>query len=246
MIVHIPAGRIVQLTALLVAAFGLSAFPAVAQEAPSKRTVSVSGEGLVRIEPDMATVHFGIVSVADDPEAARSLNAEASSRAMNAVRALGIEERYIRLENLRLQPHREWVDDRRRYEERGYEAARQVVVEIHDLETLPTLVAEVVEQGANRLERVAYDLSDREQVRNDALREAVLNARAKARLVATTLDEDLGPVQSVSEQSFDFPRPVYRAETLQMDAKAAAEEPDAFAAGELEVRVNVHATFEVE
>ena len=51
-----------------------------------KRTISVSGEGIVRAEPDQATVRFGIVSRAEDPEEARRLNAAAAREAMNAVR----------------------------------------------------------------------------------------------------------------------------------------------------------------
>ena len=243
---HTFARRIVQYTAPLAAVLLLAAPWAFAQDEPEKRIVSVTGEGLVRVEPDMATVRFGVVSVADDPETAREMNAEASSAAMNAVRSLGIEERYIRLETLRLQPHREWVDDRRRYEERGYEAIRQIVLEVHDLEQLPTLVANVVEQGANRLDQVTYDLHERDQARNDALREAVTKARDKAALVAETLGVELGSVQSVNEQSFDFPRPMYRAETMSMDAAAAAPEPDAYAAGELEVRVTVNVSFELQ
>lgn len=246
MIVYTSATRFVQFAILLAAASLFGALPAAAQDETPRRTVSVSGEATVRVEPDMVTVHFGVVTVADDPETARARNAEVSSQTMNAVRELGIEERYIRMESLQLQPHREWVNDLRRYEERGYEATRLVVVELQDLATLPMLVAEVVEQGANRLERVAYDLQDRDQARNDALSQAVTNAREKARIVAASLGEELGRVQSLNEQSYDFPRPMYRAESLQMDAQGAAPEPDAYAAGELEVRVSVHATFELE
>lgn len=213
-----------------------------------KRTVTVSGEGIIDVEPDMATVHFGIVTVADDPEEARRQNAEAAARAMNAVRELGIEERHIRMEALRLQPHREWVDEDRRWIESGFEAVRQVVVEVHDLEMLPTLVAEVVQQGANRLEQVSYDLENREEARNEALREAVENAREKARIVAATLGEELGAVQNVNEQSFDFPRPVVnlRSDMMYAEKAEAAPEPDAYAAGEIEVRVTVHASFEIQ
>ena len=213
-----------------------------------KRTVSVSGEGIVNVEPDMATVHFGIVTVADEPEEARSMNAEAAARAMNAVRELGIEDRHIRMETLRLQPHREWVDEERRWIEDGFEAIRQVVVEVHDLEMLPTLVAEVVRQGANRLEQVSYDLDDRDEARNEALREAIESAREKARIVAATLGEELGEVQSVHEQSYDFPRPVVnlRSDMMVAEKAEAAPEPDAYAAGEIEVRVSVQATFELE
>lgn len=212
-----------------------------------RRIVSVTGEGIVRVTPDMASVNFGIVTVSDNPETARSQNAEASSTAMNAVRELGIEDRYIRLETLQLQPHREYDEDLRRYVEKGFEASRHVVVEVHDLDMLPTLITRIVQQGANRLNHVAYELQNRDQARNDALREAALNAREKAELIVETLGLQLGELRQVNEQSFDFPRPFLRMESMQaMSRDAAAPEPDAYAAGELEVRATLNVTFEVE
>ena len=210
-----------------------------------QRTVSVSGEGIVRVEPDQATVRFGVVTRSEDPETARQQNAEAAARAMNAVRDLGIEERKIRLEALRLQPWREYNPDARRWIEKGFEAVRQVVVEIDDLETLPTLVAEIIEQGANRLDGIQYDVQDRDAARNEALVAAVTNAREKAQLLTQTLGVTLGPVQTINEQSFDFPRPMMRLEQAEMAmAKdASAPEPDAYAAGEIEVRATVHVVF---
>jgi uncharacterized protein YggE len=75
----------------------------------------------------------------------------------------------------------------------------------------------------------------------------VLNARAKAGLIATTLVETHGYVENVNEQMFDYPRPMFRAEMMEAAAsKDMAANPDAFAAGELEIRVNVHAVFRLQ
>jgi uncharacterized protein len=228
----------------LFAAMGPAVAAAQSTEQP-RRTVSVSGEGIVRVEPDMATVRFGVVTSADDPEEARRVNAEAAARAMNVVRELGIEERYMRLETMRLQPRRVWVDNLRRCEECVFEATRQVIVEIHDLERLPVLVARVVQEGANRLDQIAYDLRNRDAARNEALRSAVNHAREKASLVASTLGEEIGRALQVSEQSFDFPRPMIRAEAMHAAMALDEGEPDAYAAGEIEVRAVIQATFEL-
>ena len=211
----------------------------------SERTVSVTGEGEVRVEPDEATVRFGVVTQDENPEAARERNAEASSQAMNAVRELGIPEGHIRLEMLRLEPTYEYDEQRRTREIVGYEAIRMVVVELDDLEKLPTLVARVVQQGANRLEGIEYGLQERSQARNEALQEALRDARAKAELMAGTLDEQIGQVLRIEEQNIDFPRPVIQTSARAFDKaeSAAAPEPDAYAAGEIEVTANVHVSF---
>jgi hypothetical protein len=216
-----------------------------AQEGDSPRTIRVSGEGTVRIEPDQATVRFGIVSQDDDAEVAREENAEVAGRAMNTIRDLGIADRKIRMETLRLQPRSEYNRQTRSYEQRGYEAVRQVVVEVDDLTQLPTLVTRIVQQGANRLDGISYDVADRDRVRNEALAEAAQQARTKAQLLAQTLGAQVGPPRQISEQSFDFPRPSFRVEAAAMAKSDAAPEPDAYAAGEIEVTASVQVTFDL-
>lgn len=226
------------------------AWPAVrpvwAQDASSKeRLINVSGEGVVYAIPDQATVRFGIATRDMDPEEARRMNAETAREAMNAVRELGIEERKLRLEMLSLQPVREYDPETRRTEEKGYEAARELVVELDDLDLLPSLIAQIVQKGANRLNGIAYGLQDREKTRDQALVEALIRARQKAELMASTLGVELGEVRQISEQSIVMPFPQVRmASDAMMMAKAeAAPEPDAYAAGEMEVRATVQVVF---
>lgn len=209
------------------------------------RLITVSGEGIVNAIPDQATVRFGIATRHQNPEEARRQNAETAREAMNAVRALGVEERKLRLETLRLQPVREYNPETRRPEDKGFEAARELVVEIDDLDTLPALIAQIVQKGANRLNGVTYGLKDREGIRDKALVEAVMRAKQKAALMASTLGVELGEVVKISEQSIAMPFPVMRMESdAMMMAKAeAVPEPEAYAAGEMKVQATVQVTF---
>ncbi len=212
-----------------------------------QRRVRVTGESSVSAAPDQATVRFGIVSRAETAEEARAQNATAAKGAMNAVREVGIAEEKMRMETLRLQPRREYNRDTQTHEKKGYEATRQVVVVLADLEQLPRLVAKVVQSGANRLEGIEYGLSDRTTLRNEALRQAARNARDKAKLLAKALDATVGSVQQIDEQSFgvDDPSPRLEMQYAKSAQDQAAPEPDAYAAGEIEVSATVQVTFEL-
>lgn len=228
----------------------LLVFPSQAQPdtSPPDRTVRVDGTATVSARPDQATVRFGIVSRAETAASARQQNAEAAKKAMNAVRQLEIPEGKMRMERLRLQPRREYNPKTKRHEEKGYEATRQVVVALSDLEQLPRLIARVVQQGANRLEGVDYGLTDRSSVRDEALTQAATNARDKAQLLATTLDVSLGSVRQITEQDFGYeaPKPYGQKAFVTRSADAeAAPEPDAYAAGEIEVTARVQVVFEL-
>ena len=206
------------------------------------RTLTVSGEGVVMVQPDQAVVRFGVVTRDRNPEEAHRLNQTAAADAMNAVRALGIDDRKIRLETLRIEPDRKYNQDTRMYEEIGFMATREVSVTVDDLDRLPALISRVVQRGVNRLTGVSYDLSDKESVRRDALRRAAENAREKAQLLAETLGASLGRVITINEQGVYVPAPqimLNRAAGMEVAMDQAAPDPAAYAAGEMEIRANV-------
>jgi uncharacterized protein YggE len=234
------------LSALVLAVFLVPLCHAQATSSPA-RTVRVSGEATVTAAPDRATVRFGIVSKATTAEAARAQNATAAKSAMNAVRKLGVAEEKMQMEGLRLQPRREYNPKTERREKKGFKATRRVVVELTDLKELPRLVAQVVQRGANRVEGIDYTLSDRSSIRDEALQTAAANAQDKARLLVRALDASLGPVQQITEEDFGYDRPQPRvqaafAKSVDVDAES---EPDAYAAGEIEVTARVQVVFEL-
>ncbi len=221
-----------------------AAVPAAAQDT-DQSTVTVQGEGTVTAQPDQATVRFGVETRAETAQEARSQNATAAKNTMNAVRNLDVAEEKMRMESLRLQPRYEYNDEKDRRELVGYEATRQVVVEIDSLPVLPQLVADVVAKGANRLDAINYQLSDRSQLRNDALREAAQAAREKAQLLSETLGATLGPAHKITEETLDTVRPTPRFAQMEMAkaSDAGQAEPDAYAAGEIEVSARVQVVF---
>ncbi|PSQ87322.1 MAG: SIMPL domain-containing protein [Bacteroidetes bacterium QS_3_64_15] len=238
--------HVFSLAALSVLLCGFAVGPAAAQD-DDRSTVTVKGEGSVTAQPDRAVVRFGVTTRAETARQARSENATAAKSAMNAVRTLDVPEEKMRMESLRLQPRYEYNDEENRRERVGYESSRQVVVELDRLDVLPQLVADVVEGGANEVSNIDYQLSNREQYRDEALRKAARAAQQKAQLLTETLDAQLGPVHSINEQSFDVVRPQPKAARVEMAkaSDAARAEPEAYAAGEIEVSADVQVVFDL-
>jgi len=205
-------------------------------------TVTVSGEGIIMTAPDMATVWFAVVTHDELPDRARSLNADASASAMNAVRNLGIGEKDMQIEGLQLNPRRVYDPDRRVYDQDGFEATRTVKVIIRDLDVLPDVVASVVEGGANQINNIQYGLDDKEAIELEVLALAVQRAKQKASVMAGELGWALGRAVQINEQGVSVPQPRVSMEMAAM-SKDSGGNPDAFSAGELEVRASVTVVF---
>ena len=229
---------------VLLASFFVLA-PATAQEADQARTIQLNGTGKVTVDPDQATIRFAIVTRDEDADEARRQNEAASREALDSVRELGIPENKIQMHSLRLQPQRERDPDTRQMREVGFEATRNVSVELDDIDLVPVVVAEVVQHGANRIEGVQYDREDRTEARNEALTAAAQNARAKAEVLAAALNASVGEALRIEERSYDFPRPMMRMEAA-MGVEDAEYDPGAYAPGEIEVSAEVNVTFRLQ
>lgn len=246
-IAHIPLYSMRLLLALLVL---LVALPVAAQPDQHAmhhpaRTVTVTGSDTVSVTPDRATISFSVVTRAQEPEAAREQNATAARRALDAIRELDVPERQIQLQNLRLDEDVEYQNGRRI--RKGFIARRDVQIILDDLDLLPTVVARVVQEGANELNGITYGLQDPKAAEDEALSRAARRAQSKARLLAQTLGVEIGLVLNIQEGSVSAPspRPPVMYARAEMAMADAAPEPGAFAEGEIEVRATVTAVFPV-
>jgi uncharacterized protein YggE len=206
------------------------------------------GFGTVMVEPDQATLSFSIVTEHENPQTAMRLNEEASGSALRAVRGLGIADRHLKVQNIRLEPKREWDEPNRRWKELGFEARRFVSVTMTDLDVLPNLVSAVVDEGANRLEHLQYELADRSTAELEALGKAVTNAKARAMAMAAALGSTHVVALRVIEEGASMPEPVLMARSFAKDEMAemgGTPDPTAWSGGLIEVRVAVSAEFAI-
>ena len=208
------------------------------------RVISVRGEAKEKVSPDKATVNFSIVTRSKDPNLARSLNAEAGSKIVSKMEALGVPSDAIRLQNLILNPAREWNPDRRNYIELGYDVTRSVEVTIEDLSLVGEVVVGIVESGGNRLEGVQYGLKSETELRTRVLSAALVAAKMRAAAMVGAIGAELGDVLTISEEAMSVPMPYYGAERM-MVQKAAADESQALPEGQVEVSATVSATFAI-
>ncbi len=88
----------------------------------------------------------------------------------------------IRALAVRVQPQYDWKEGERIL--RGHEASRPIEVRLRDLDAWPGLLTALIEAGVDRVDSVNAEVSDRDAVAREALRVAVLDARARADLLA--------------------------------------------------------------
>ncbi len=227
-------------------ALGLLLFAAISCNADvdtdaGPATISVTGEGVVAVAPDMATVTVGVVTQAEDAASALAANNEAMAALNDVLDRFNIEERDRRTSNFNISPRYERrPNDGRQPRITSYEVSNNVSIRYREIDKLGNLLDAVVKSGSNRIGGLLFGNSDEEAHRDEARKLAVADARHRAELYATAAGVALGKVLSITEAGAPQPRPMLRGAMM---AEAAAVP---IATGENEIRAVVQVIFELE
>ncbi|MCC1491562.1 SIMPL domain-containing protein [Cognatishimia sp. F0-27] len=211
-------------------------------ETAAAGTISVRGEARVSASPDMATITLGAVHVDKDAVAAMDATSAALRSIIAQLEALGVAGRDMQTANLMLTERERFDQDRGAPVSIGFEARNTLTVRLRDLDLVGRVLADVLDQGANRLQGLHFGLQDPSPLENKARRLAVADALARAKLYADAADVPLGPVVQISDiPASGEPQP--RMAERAFIADAASSVP--IEAGEIEAYAAVTVVFAI-
>ena len=184
-------------------------------------TLNVSGQGETQAAPDRATVRLGAQAQGVDATTAQNKVNVVLQGALTRIRALGIDEKRIRTENLSLFPV---YGNPKPGEENppliGYRASNVLAVEVENLTLVGRVIDTGLAAGINNVQGVSFDLKNADAARSQALERAVTQARSKAETLARALGMRLDGIVEVNESGVNVnpPQPMYARAAMMMDA----------------------------
>ena len=201
--------------------------------------VSVQGEAKVDVVPDMLTVSLSVTQLADEVAAATESVNRRTAAALEAARAAGVADEDLRALSMNVQPQYDWREGEQLF--RGHEASRAVHLVVRDIAAWPALLDALVKAGVDRVDSVEPSHSDQQRIARNALRAAVLDARARADVLADAAGAEVTTVFNITETGRNY-TVRERAQVARM-AASPVEAEDAFEPGTITLTANVHATF---
>ncbi|ESQ84543.1 hypothetical protein AEAC466_09330 [Asticcacaulis sp. AC466] len=222
----------------MMAAAQTTSTPVLMMPAPS--TLSLSAAGEVAATPDMATIHFAVVTQSGTASGAMKANSVKMNEVMAALKAAGIASKDIQTSNLNLNPQYNYADGQAP-KLTGYQAQNQITVRINDLNQTGTVIDAVIKAGINQVDSINFGLKNDDAVLDQARQSAVATLLKRANLYATATGMKVKRIISIEEGG-----PVYNQPQPMMFRAKAADASTPVSAGELQLSVNVSATFELE
>ncbi|CAN5346916.1 SIMPL domain-containing protein [soil metagenome] len=234
----------------LAAVLAASAISAQAQTAPSgaadaqfrATTLNLSAYGEIKIAPDMAMISIAVQTEAKTAGEATRLNATRMTEVMAVLRRQGIADKDIQTAGLSLNPQYTYAPNQKP-KVTGYQATNQLSVRVIDLARLGAILDATVAAGINEIQGVSLGLQQPLAAENAARRKAVTAVQAKADLYAGATGLRIVRLVNLSENGGYAPAPPMPMAQARSFAAAAPETP--IAGGELTVRMDLSAMFEL-
>jgi uncharacterized protein YggE len=202
-------------TILLVITIALSACSGSFQFGQnSPRTISVTGNAQVIIDPDIAYVSIGVHSEAQAAKDAVAANNTQTQAVIAAIKAQAVDDKDIKTINFS-------VSQQEKYSPTGedlgpiFMADNTVYVTMRDITKVADILDASISAGANTIYGITFDVQDKEKAMSGGQDKAVADAKSQAEQLAAAAGASLGDVQSISYYS-NPPTPYY------YDSKAAA------------------------
>jgi uncharacterized protein YggE len=219
----------------------LAALPAYAQQptAPAEPVVVTSGEGLVHAVPDRAWITISAESRASTAREAQKRNTDAMTPVLAKLKSSGVAADAIRTVAYDVQYEWDFVNNKR--VGRGYVARNTIDVRVDSIDRVGEFLEIAVGAGATALGGIRFDLKDQAKLEREALRLAVLDARAKADAAAAGAGRNVDRILRVEEGGVEVPPMPVRMMRQAAQANAVDLAPP-ISAGQLEIRARATVT----
>ncbi len=230
---------------LVLAACGTATTTPLAQPAGTEgetmlHTISVSGTGEVAGTPDTLIVDLGVSVLRSGVDQATSDAADLATAVIDAVKAMGVEERDIQTTNYAIWPEYDYRNDSQTL--RGYRVTNTVSIKIRDLDKAGATIDAATAAGGNDavVSGIRFDIEENGDLITAAREVAWNDAQSKAEQLASLAGVTLGQAVSITESTSSTPPPIPYRELAADEAGATPIQP-----GEQVVSVTVNVSFAI-
>lgn len=215
---------------------------AAAQDAPTAAPPSIvtSGEAVVRRAPDEAYMTAAVETRGRGPREVQQQNAAAMTAVLERLAALSVPKDAVRTLGYTVQQEVDFVNGRRMPKE--FVARNAVEVRVTPVERTGEILDALVQAGATAVDRVRFDVKDCHTLEREALRLAVVDARARADAAAAGAGRTVDRVLRID----DTRQPEYRGPVMMSARAAVGDAATPIEAGVIEIRATVTLTVAIK
>lgn len=165
--------------------------------AQESRLITVTGDADVLVIPDEVLLTLGIETQDKELETAKRKNDERVKQVLALTQAYGIQPQHIQTDHISIEPRYH-----NNYEQRefiGFFVRKTIVITLKDISKFETLLADVLDNGANYVHGIQFRTTDLRKHKDEARDLAIKAAQEKAVALAGALGQEIGVPHTIQE-----------------------------------------------
>jgi len=214
------------------------------RETAPLETISVTGTGKATLTPDRFSFSAGVQTTAPTVEEAVNQNNTKMASVIAALKKAGATDPEVRTSNFSIYPQQVY-EQGQPPRVVGYQASNSVTVTKKDIGAAGRLLQVALNAGVNETSGLNFEVSDPSRGRDQGLRAAFDDARAKATLLAQAAGRTLGRAMMITEGTEATPPPPRPMPMGVMAAKAEAISQVPVESGTRELAYTISVVFEM-
>jgi uncharacterized protein YggE len=175
------------------------------QPAELRDVIVTTGEAIVRRAPDIAYITLAVETRAKSPRDAQRQNGETMAAVMKRLSDAGVARDALRTVGLRLEQEFESANGRRI--PRDFLARNALEVTVADVNRAGEIADAAVQAGASSLDGIRFDVKDRAGAEREAIRLAVVDARARCEAAAAGAGRAVDRILKIEQGAEAIVRP---------------------------------------
>lgn len=166
------------------------------QENESKQTFFLSGDAILRIQPNQVSLTLGVIKRGKELLPTKHENYDIIKNAIKYCKKEGIPEKYIQTDYIRINPK---YNHHTNTDIDSYEVVQTISILLSDLEKYEQFLTELLEIGINQVYDIQFRTTEMEKYRYEVRKMAIKAAKDKAQFLAGEVGIKLGDIINIRE-----------------------------------------------
>ncbi|MFS1514811.1 SIMPL domain-containing protein [Chengkuizengella sp. SCS-71B] len=169
----------------------------LAQEGQKNNTITVTGNGEIMVEPDVAYVHVTVETKADTAKKSQDANAKSMETVDKMLYdTYKFDKKDVKTTSFNVYPEYQYMQDEAP-KLLGYKTTHSVQITYREIDEIGKLVDDLTKAGVNRVDNIQFGTEKSDEYELQAIEKAMANAKEKATVIAKTDNRSIKGIVNV-------------------------------------------------
>ena len=210
-------------------------------------TLSLTGAATNTVKPDKVTVSLGVETTDKTANAALAANSKIMNLILDRLKAAGVKDNETSTSSFSISPNYNYsLPSSSRIT--GFTVSNSIQIQSTEINNTSKWIDTAIASGANTVDRIDFALSDKklEETKNNLIKQAMQDARAKADILASAAGVKVVGIRSISLNELAIQPPPTPVPLAKQSLAATETRPTPIISGQEEVTTNMIVVFLIQ